>query len=222
MGDRAPCAVGYAADAAHRQITRIPRSRALSSTAACQAIMLRTSPDWDYVRWLRDAWDGALLRQGCRSTARRRRLTSGRGRGRCDLDVEPRRTAVRCRPCPRSKCPACHARGHHDLPLIFDSGVEGAVWTCAARHRFRAPISSCLAARGTMRLARSGHGRSGASGRDSAKGHGVQSRPARGAEAFGPAPDALRRGERRIRSQWLRLRIRMSDYANFIPVRTKC
>ena len=38
-------------------------AKGLSSTAHV-GYLLRTSPDWDYVKWLRDAWDGPFLIKG--------------------------------------------------------------------------------------------------------------------------------------------------------------
>ena len=36
---------------------------ALSSTKHI-GYLIRTSPDWDYLRWIRDAWDGPLVVKG--------------------------------------------------------------------------------------------------------------------------------------------------------------
>ncbi|MEP4247512.1 alpha-hydroxy acid oxidase [Tateyamaria sp.] len=83
--------------------------------------LLRTSPDWDYVKWLRDAWDGPFVVKGIlRGTdaARLERLgvdaiwvSNHAGR---QFDAAPATIEV---------LPAI--RSATRLPIIFDSGIEG-------------------------------------------------------------------------------------------------
>ncbi len=83
--------------------------------------MLRTSPDWEYVKWLRDAWQGPLVVKGIlRGTDAERLQTLGvdalwvsNHAGR-QFDGAPATIEV---------LPAI--RRATALPLIFDSGIEG-------------------------------------------------------------------------------------------------
>ncbi len=83
--------------------------------------LLRTSPDWDYVKWLRDAWDGPFVVKGVlRGTDAAQLETLGvdaiwvsNHAGR-QFDAAPATIEV---------LPAI--RRATKLPLIFDSGVEG-------------------------------------------------------------------------------------------------
>lgn len=91
----------------------------LSSTAHV-GYLLRTSPDWDYVQWLRDHWDGPLVVKGvlCPEDAQRLQQIgvdalwvsnhAGRQFDACPASIE--------------MLPDIHASTA--LPLIFDSGVE--------------------------------------------------------------------------------------------------
>lgn len=83
--------------------------------------LLRTSPDWDYVSWLRDAWDGPFVVKGVMRGTDAERLeglgvdaiwvSNHAGR---QFDAAPGTIEV---------LPAI--RRATKLPLIFDSGVEG-------------------------------------------------------------------------------------------------
>jgi len=83
--------------------------------------LLRTSPDWDYVSWLRDAWDGPFVVKGVMRGTDAERLerlgvdaiwvSNHAGR---QFDAAPATIEV---------LPAI--RRATRLPLIFDSGVEG-------------------------------------------------------------------------------------------------
>ncbi len=83
--------------------------------------LLRTSPDWDYLRWLRDHWEGPLIVKGVLSGADAARLTDegvdaiwiSNHAGR-QFDAAPATIEV---------LPAIRAATH--LPLILDGGVEG-------------------------------------------------------------------------------------------------
>ncbi|MFU1477034.1 alpha-hydroxy acid oxidase [Roseovarius sp. C7] len=94
--------------------------KGLSSTAHA-GYLLRTSPNWDYLAWLRDAWDGPLVVKGV-----------------LDPDTVPRLVAAGvdalwlsnhggrqfdAAPSPLEVLPAI--RHATDLPLIVDSGISG-------------------------------------------------------------------------------------------------
>ncbi|WP_299724939.1 alpha-hydroxy acid oxidase [uncultured Tateyamaria sp.] len=83
--------------------------------------LLRTSPDWDYVKWLRDAWEGPFVVKGILRANDAERLqglgadaiwvSNHAGR---QFDAAPASIEV---------LPAIRAAT--TLPLIFDSGIEG-------------------------------------------------------------------------------------------------
>jgi len=93
---------------------------ALSSTAHI-GYLLRTSPDWDYVKWLRDAWDGPLIVKGvlrAKDAAPLEQagvdaiwISNHAGR---QFDAAP--ASIEALPALRAAT---------KLPLIFDSGIEG-------------------------------------------------------------------------------------------------
>ncbi|MGZ2258407.1 alpha-hydroxy acid oxidase [Roseobacter sp. A03A-229] len=93
---------------------------ALSSTAHV-GYLLRTSPDWDYVRWLRDAWEGPFVVKGVLRAEDAPKLAQigvdalwvSNHAGR-QFDGAP--AAIDALP---------EIRAATDLPLIFDSGIEG-------------------------------------------------------------------------------------------------
>ncbi|WP_415220774.1 alpha-hydroxy acid oxidase [Pseudophaeobacter arcticus] len=95
-------------------------SKGLSSTAHI-GYLLRTSPDWDYVKWLRDAWEGAFVIKGVMRAGDAAPLeqigvdalwvSNHAGR---QFDAAP--AAIEVLP---------ELRAATQLPLIFDSGVEG-------------------------------------------------------------------------------------------------
>ncbi len=82
--------------------------------------LLRASPDWDYLRWLRDAWDGPLIIKGLLRAEDGPKLkeagvdalwvSNHAGR---QFDGAP--GAIDCLADIRAVC---------DLPIIFDSGIE--------------------------------------------------------------------------------------------------
>ena len=92
----------------------------LSSTEHA-GYLLRTSPDWDYLRWLRDAWQGPFLVKGvlCPRDAARLEaegvdaiwVSNHAGR---QFDAAP---------APIEMLPAIRAAT--TLPIIMDSGIEG-------------------------------------------------------------------------------------------------
>ncbi len=83
--------------------------------------LLRTAPDWDYVKWLRDAWDGPFVVKGILRPTDAKKLESmgvdavwiSNHAGR-QFDAAP--ATIEALPAIR------RATG---LPLIFDSGIEG-------------------------------------------------------------------------------------------------
>ncbi|WP_299670712.1 alpha-hydroxy acid oxidase [uncultured Roseobacter sp.] len=93
---------------------------ALSSTAHV-GYLLRTSPDWDYVAWLREAWDGPFVVKGVLRAGDASRLETigvdglwvSNHAGR-QFDGAP--AAIDLLP---------EIRAATALPLIFDSGIEG-------------------------------------------------------------------------------------------------
>lgn len=83
--------------------------------------LLRTAPDWDYLRWLRDAWDGPLVVKGVLKPGDATRLEAEgvdaiwvSNHGGRQFDGTP--GAVEYLP---------GVRAATNLPVIFDSGVEG-------------------------------------------------------------------------------------------------
>jgi len=92
----------------------------LSSTQHA-GYLLRTSPDWDYLRWLRDAWDGAFFVKGVLNPDDAPRLEKA-GVDAIWLSNHAGRQ-FDASPAPIEVLPAM--RGATDLPLIMDSGVEG-------------------------------------------------------------------------------------------------
>src|SRR6056297_2658674 len=83
--------------------------------------MLRTSPDWDYVRWLRDAWDGKFFVKGVLNPEDAPRLEQA-GVDAIWLSNHAGRQ-FDAAPAPIEVLPAM--RRATTLPLIFDSGIEG-------------------------------------------------------------------------------------------------
>lgn len=83
--------------------------------------LLRTSPDWDYVKWLRDAWEGPFIIKGILRSSDAERLqglgvdaiwvSNHAGR---QFDAAP--ASIEVLPTIRSAT---------TLPIIFDSGIEG-------------------------------------------------------------------------------------------------
>lgn len=82
--------------------------------------LLRTAPDWDYLRWIRDAWDGPLIVKGVLRAKDAIRLqkegvdaiwvSNHAGR---QFDAAP--ASIEALPAIRAAC---------SLPILFDSGVE--------------------------------------------------------------------------------------------------
>ena len=92
----------------------------LSSTAHV-GYLLRTSPDWDYLRWLRDAWDGSLIVKGVLDPAQAQPLAEAG----VDAIWVSNHAGRQFDAAPASIDALPRIREATDLPLIFDSGVEG-------------------------------------------------------------------------------------------------
>ncbi len=92
----------------------------LSSTAHA-GYLLRTSPDWEYLQWLRDNWDGPLLVKGVLRAEDAPKLEQA------GVDaIWISNHAGRQFDASLSSIEALPAiRAATSLPLIFDSGVEG-------------------------------------------------------------------------------------------------
>jgi L-lactate dehydrogenase (cytochrome) len=83
--------------------------------------LLRTSPDWDYLRWLRDAWEGPMIVKGVLRAEDAAKLQAegvdaiwiSNHAGR-QFDAAP--ATIEALPQIRKAC---------DLPLIIDGGFEG-------------------------------------------------------------------------------------------------
>ena len=95
-------------------------SNALSSTQHA-GYLLRTSPDWDYVRWLRDHWEGPLLVKGVLRAEDAAPLKD------CGVDAiwVSNHAGRQFDGAPASIDALREIRVETDLPLIFDSGIEG-------------------------------------------------------------------------------------------------
>ncbi|MFP7571229.1 alpha-hydroxy acid oxidase [Marivita sp. S2033] len=92
----------------------------LSSTQHA-GYLLRTSPDWDYLRWLRDAWEGAFFVKGVLNPDDAAPLEKA-GVDAIWLSNHAGRQ-FDASPAPIEVLPAM--RDATSLPLILDSGIEG-------------------------------------------------------------------------------------------------
>ena len=92
----------------------------LSSTAHV-GYLLRTSPDWDYVRWLRDNWQGKFIVKGVLNVEDAPKLEAA-GVDALWLSNHAGRQ-FDAAPAPIEVLP--QVRKATALPLIFDSGIEG-------------------------------------------------------------------------------------------------
>lgn len=85
--------------------------------------LLRTSPDWEYVSWLRSNWDGKLVVKGVMRTEDAKPLIDAgvdalwvSNHAARQLDATPAAINV---------LPEIRAEVGPDVPLIYDSGVQG-------------------------------------------------------------------------------------------------
>ena len=83
--------------------------------------LLRTSPDWDYLRWLRDAWDGPFVVKGAMDPNDAPKLEQAGVDGIWISNHAGRQFDAA--PGPAEVLPAMRAAT--SLPLIYDSGIEG-------------------------------------------------------------------------------------------------
>ena len=95
-------------------------SAGLSSTAHV-GYLLRTSPDWDYVNWLRDAWDGPFVIKGVLKPEDAARLEAAGADAIWVSNHAGRQFDAA--PAAIEALPGIRAATH--LPIIFDSGIEG-------------------------------------------------------------------------------------------------
>lgn len=93
---------------------------ALASTQHA-GYLLRTSPDWDYVSWLRDHWKGPLIMKG---VLRAEDAAALQARGVDALWVS-NHAGRQFDAAPASIDALRKIRVATELPLIFDSGIEG-------------------------------------------------------------------------------------------------
>lgn len=97
-----------------------PRTHGLSSTAHA-GYLLRTAPGWDYLRWLREHWPGALIVKGVLEPESARRLQAEG----VDALWVSNHAGRQFDAAPASIDALRGVRAATTLPLVFDSGVEG-------------------------------------------------------------------------------------------------
>jgi L-lactate dehydrogenase (cytochrome) len=103
-------------------------AKGLSSTAHV-GYLLRTSPDWDYVKWLRDAWDGPFMIKG---VLRPEDATALEAIGADGIWVSNHAgRQFDAAPAAIDMLPAIRAAT--TLPIIFDSGMETGLDVLRAR-----------------------------------------------------------------------------------------
>jgi L-lactate dehydrogenase (cytochrome) len=83
--------------------------------------LLRTSPDWDYFKALRDAWDGPLIVKGVSLPEDAARLTAEGA----DVIWVSNHAGRQFDGGPSTIETLPQVRAATDLPVIFDSGIEG-------------------------------------------------------------------------------------------------
>ena len=97
-----------------------PDTKGLPSNAHA-GYLLRTSPDWDYLRWLRDAWDGAFVVKGVLDPGDAVRLEKAG----VDAIWVSNHAGRQFDAAPASITQLPLIRQATTLPLIFDGGVGG-------------------------------------------------------------------------------------------------
>ncbi len=97
-----------------------PATKGLSTTAHV-GYLLRTSPDWSYVKWLREAWDGPFIVKGMMRPKDTKALEK------IGVDAiwvsNHAGRQFNASPATIDMLPAIKAATN--LPIIFDSGIEG-------------------------------------------------------------------------------------------------
>lgn len=96
-----------------------PDTRGLPSTAHA-GYLLRTAPDWDYLNWVREAWEGPLVVKGVLDATQVAPLESAG----VDAIWVSNHAGRQCDGAPATIEVLPAIRGATSLPLIFDSGVE--------------------------------------------------------------------------------------------------
>lgn len=96
------------------------QSGAQSSTAHI-GYLLRTSPDWDYLKWLRDAWDGPFVVKGVMRAADAPKLEAAE----VDALWVSNHAGRQFDAAPATITALPAIRAATKLPIIFDSGIEG-------------------------------------------------------------------------------------------------
>lgn len=99
-----------------------PAATGLNSTAHA-GYLLRTSPDWDYLHWLRDHWSGALIVKG----VMRQSDVAPLEQAGVDALWVSNHAGRQFDACPASIEVLPAIRAATDLPLILDSGIETGV-----------------------------------------------------------------------------------------------
>ena len=97
-----------------------PATSSLSSTAHV-GYLLRTAPDAEYLRWLRDAWDGPLIAKGVLDAAQAAPLQAAG----VDAIWVSNHAGRQCDAAPAAIEVLPAIRSATSLPLIMDGGVEG-------------------------------------------------------------------------------------------------
>jgi len=96
-------------------------SRTSLPSTAHVGYLLRTSPDWEYLRWIREAWDGPMVVKGVLDPTDAPKLEA-EGVDAIWISNHAGRQSEAA-PAPAQVLPAIRAATR--LPLIADSGVEG-------------------------------------------------------------------------------------------------
>jgi len=91
--------------------------------------LLRTAPDWDYVKWLRDAWDGPFIVKGVMRAQDAPKLQAAG----VDALWVSNHAGRQFDGAPAAITALPQIRAATTLPLIFDSGIEGGLDILRAR-----------------------------------------------------------------------------------------
>ena len=98
-----------------------PKTASALSSTQHAGYLLRTSPDWEYVQWLRDAWSGPFVVKGVLRGEDAARLQTLGVNGIWVSNHAGRQFDA----APASITALPDVRAATDLPIIFDSGIEG-------------------------------------------------------------------------------------------------
>lgn len=134
----------------HRREGGLPHMRMLDpyvtdsgakSSTAHVGYLLRTAPDWSYLRWLRGHWEGPLVVKGVLNAEDAPRLKSEG----VDAIWVSNHAGRQFDGAPSSVDALTGLRAATDLPLIFDSGIEGGLDILRA---FAVGADFCMLGRG--------------------------------------------------------------------------